>query len=324
MIVVTGGAGFIGSALVHGLNKKGMKQIWVVDQIDHPEKQENLTPLLFDKLISKDDFLNNILENNLPRCDAILHMGACSSTTETNEAFLNKNNFEYTQNLAKFCLERDIRFIYASSAATYGAGENGYSDDESRLKLFQPLNLYGDSKQKFDLWAQAQGVLEKIVGLKYFNVYGPNEYHKQEMQSMVRKGFMQIRDTGKICLFKSYKAEYADGNQERDFLYINDAVAMTLLFLEQQEIGGIFNVGSGKARNWNDLAKALFVAMNKPEKIEYIDMPEEIKDQYQYHTCSETEKIQQAGFSETVMSLEEGITDYVEQYLVPDRHLGAV
>ena len=324
MIVVTGGAGFIGSALVHGLNKKGMKQIWVVDQIDHPKKQENLTPLLFDKLIGKNDFLNNILENNLPRCDAILHMGACSSTTETNEAFLNKNNFEYTRHLARFCLERDIRFIYASSAATYGAGENGYSDDESRLKLFQPLNLYGDSKQKFDLWAQAQGVLEKIVGLKYFNVYGPNEYHKQEMQSMVRKGFMQIRDTGKICLFKSYKAEYADGNQERDFLYINDAVAMTLLFLEKQGIGGIFNVGSGKARNWNDLARALFVAMNKPEKIEYIDMPEEIKDQYQYHTCSETEKIQQAGFSETVMSLEEGITDYVEQYLVPGRHLGTV
>ena len=196
MIVVTGGAGFIGSALVNGLNKKGIKQIWVVDQIDHPEKQKNLTPLLFDKLIGKDDFLNNILENKLPRCDAIFHMGACSSTTETNEVFLNKNNFEYTRNLAKFCLERDIRFIYASSAATYGTGENGYSDDESRLKLFQPLNLYGDSKQKFDLWAQAQGVLEKIVGLKYFNVYGPNEYHKQEMQSMVRKGFIEIRDTG--------------------------------------------------------------------------------------------------------------------------------
>ena len=324
MIVVTGGAGFIGSALIHGLNKKGVNQIWVVDQIDHPEKQENLIPLLFDKLIDKDDFLNNIIDNQLPRCDAILHMGACSSTTETNEAFLNKNNFEYTRHLARFCLERDIRFIYASSAATYGAGENGYSDDESRLKLFQPLNLYGGSKQKFDLWAQAQGVLKKIVGLKYFNVYGPNEYHKQEMQSMVRKGFMQIRDTGKICLFKSYKAEYADGNQERDFLYINDAVAMTLLFLEQQEIGGIFNVGSGKARNWNDLARALFAAMNKREKIEYIDMPTEIKDQYQYHTCSETEKIQQAGFSETVMSLEEGITDYVEQYLVPGRHLGSV
>ena len=324
MIVVTGGAGFIGSALVHGLNKKGVKQIWMVDQIDHPQKQENLNPLLFDKLIDKDDFLNDILENNLPHCDAILHMGACSSTMETNEAFLNKNNFEYTRHLASFCLDRDIRFIYASSAATYGAGENGYSDDESRLKLFQPLNLYGDSKQKFDLWAQAQGVLDKIVGLKYFNVYGPNEYHKQEMQSMVRKGFIQIRDTGKIRLFKSYKAEYEDGNQERDFLYIKDAVAMTLLFLEQQGMGGIFNVGSGKARNWNDLARALFAAMNKQENIEYIDMPEEIKDQYQYHTCSETEKIQKAGFTETVMSLEEGVADYVEQYLVPGRHLGAV
>ena len=322
MIVVTGGAGFIGSALVHGLNKKGINQIWVIDQIDHPKKQKNLNPLLFDKLIGKEDFLNDILEKNLPHCDAIIHMGACSSTTETNESFLNKNNFEYTRHLARFCLERDIRFIYASSAATYGVGKNGYSDDESKLKLLQPLNLYGESKQKFDLWAQSQGMLKKIVGLKYFNVYGPNEYHKQEMQSMVRKGFIQIRDTGKLRLFKSNKAEYADGNQQRDFLYIKDAVAMTLLFLERQGIGGIFNVGSGKARSWNDLAKALFFAMNKREKIEYIDMPVEIKSQYQYHTCSETEKIQKAGFVETVISLEEGVTDYVEKYLIPGRHLG--
>ena len=162
MIVVTGGAGFIGSALIHGLNKKGVNQIWVVDQIDHPKKQENLNPLLFDKLIGKHDFLNDVIEKKIPHCDAILHMGACSSTTETNETFLNKNNFEYTRHVANFCLERDIRFIYASSAATYGAGENGYSDDESKLKLLRPLNLYGDSKQKFDLWAQTQGMLKKL------------------------------------------------------------------------------------------------------------------------------------------------------------------
>jgi len=323
MIVVTGGAGFIGSALIHGLNKKGIKDIWVVDQVDHPEKQKNLNLLAFDRLIAVDDFLKDVLEKRLARCDAILHMGACSSTTETDESFLTKNNFEYTRHLASFCLEKGIRFIYASSAATYGAGENGYSDDESRLKILKPLNLYGDSKQKFDLWAQAQGALKNLVGLKYFNVYGPNEYHKQDMQSMVRKGFLQLRDTGKLRLFKSYKSEYSDGGQERDFLYIKDAVAMTLFFLERQDVGGIFNVGSGKARNWNDLAKAIFVAMNKQLNIEYIDMPSEIRNQYQYHTCSDTEKIRNAGYSQSVMPLEEGIDDYVTQYLIPGKHLGS-
>ncbi len=249
-------------------------------------------------------------------------MGACSSTTETDESFLTKNNFEYTRHLASFCLEKGIRFIYASSAATYGAGENGYSDDESRLEILKPLNLYGDSKQKFDLWAQAQGAFKNLVGLKYFNVYGPNEYHKQNMQSMVRKGFLQLRDTGKLRLFKSYKSEYSDGDQERDFLYIKDAVAMTLFFLERQDVGGIFNVGSGKARNWNDLAKAIFVAMSKKLNIEYIDIPSEIRNQYQYHTCSDTEKIRNAGYSKPSMSLEAGIENYVTQYLIPEKHLG--
>ena len=323
MIVVTGGAGFIGSALIHGLNKKGIKDIWVVDQIDHSEKQENLNLLHFDRLIAIDEFLKDVLEKRIAHCDAILHMGACSSTTETDESFLTKNNFEYTRHLASFCLEKGIRFIYASSAATYGAGENGYSDDECRLKILKPLNLYGDSKQKFDLWAQEQGALKNLVGLKYFNVYGPNEYHKQDMQSMVQKGFLQISDTGKLRLFKSYKSEFSDGGQERDFLYIKDAVDMTLYFLERQDLGGIFNVGSGKARNWNDLAKSIFVAMNKQLNIEYIDMPSEIRNQYQYHTCSDTEKIRNTGYSQTAMSLEEGIDDYVTQYLIPGKHLGS-
>jgi len=323
MIVVTGGAGFIGSALVNGLNQKGINNIWVVDQVDHLEKQNNLNPLIFDQLIGKDNFLKKILEKKLPSCDAMLHMGACSLTTETNEAYLNKNNFEYTRYLASYCLEKNIRFIYASSAATYGSGENGYSDDESRLKLLKPLNLYGDSKQNFDLWAQAKGVLKNLVGLKYFNVYGPNEYHKQDMQSMVRKGFLQVRDEGKLRLFKSYKPECSDGGQERDFLYIKDAVAMTLFFLEKKNTGGIFNVGSGQARNWNDLAKAIFYAMEKKIHIEYIDMPQEIKNQYQYHTCSDTNKIRNLGYIHPVMSLEEGVDDYVKKYLIPGRHLGS-
>ena len=319
MIIVTGGAGFIGSALVHGLNQKGIDDIWLVDDVDHPEKQKNLDNLNYSRWVGKDDFLKEV--SGIKGCSAILHMGACSSTTETNEAYLRENNFEYTQSLAKFCMEKDFRFIYASSAATYGAGENGYSDDESYLENLVPLNLYGASKQWFDLWAKKVDALKTIVGLKYFNVFGPNEYHKGDMQSMVRKGFMQIRDSRKLNLFKSYKPEYGDGGQERDFLYVRDAVAMTLFFLEHKDIGGIFNVGSGKARNWNDLASSVFLAMNQEVNINYIDMPESIRDQYQYHTCAEMEKIRSAGYVESITSLEEGISDYVRNFLIPDKHL---
>ena len=319
MIVVTGGAGFIGSALVHGLNQKGIEDIWLVDDIDHPEKQKNLDTLTYARWVGKDDFLQEIA--GLKECSAILHMGACSSTTETNEAYLRKNNFEYTQSLAEYCLKNEVRFIYASSAATYGAGENGYSDDESLLETLTPLNLYGYSKQWFDLWAKETGALKTIVGLKYFNVFGPNEYHKGDMQSMVRKGFLQARDAGALNLFKSYKPGYEDGGQERDFLYVRDAVAMTLFFLEHKDIGGIFNVGSGKARNWNDLATAVFQSMNKEVNIKYIDMPESIRNQYQYHTCAEMGKIRSAGFVEEITSLEDGVSDYVKNYLIPDKHL---
>jgi len=322
MIVVTGGAGFIGSALVHGLNQKGIEDIWLVDEVDHPEKQLNLNGLTYSRWVDKDKFLREVIRAELPACSAILHMGACSSTTETNEVFLRKNNFEYTQSLAQYCVKKDVRFIYASSAATYGAGENGYSDDESMLEILKPLNLYGDSKQWFDLWAKEVGVLKDIVGLKYFNVFGPNEYHKEDMQSMVRKGYLQVRDVGILNLFKSYKSGYSDGGQERDFLYIRDAVAMTLFFLEHQEIGGIFNVGSGRARNWNDLASTIFQVMNKKTDINYIEMPKFIRDQYQYYTCADMEKIRSVGYMETITSLEEGILDYVKNYLIPDKHLG--
>lgn len=319
MIVVTGGAGFIGSALVHGLNKKGIEDIWVVDDIDHPEKQKNLDALTYTRWVGKDDFLKEVPE--LKACSAILHMGACSSTTETNEAYLRRNNFEYTLSLAEYCLKKDVRFIYASSAATYGAGENGYSDDESLLETLKPLNLYGYSKQWFDLWAKESGAFKTIVGLKYFNVFGPNEYHKGDMQSMVRKGFLQVRDANTLKLFKSYKPEYEDGGQERDFLYVRDAVAMTLFFLEHTDIGGIFNVGSGKARNWNDLAVSVFRSMNKKINIKYIDMPESIRNQYQYHTSADMGKIRSAGYVKEITSLEEGISDYVKNYLIPDNHL---
>ena len=319
MIVVTGGAGFIGSALVHGLNQKGIEDIWLVDDIDHPKKQKNIDILTYTRCVGIDDFLKEV--TGLKGCSAILHMGACSSTTETDEIYLRKNNFEYTQSLAKYCLKKDVRFIYASSAATYGAGENGYSDDKSTLENLTPLNLYGYSKQWFDLWAKEAEALETIVGLKYFNVFGPNEYHKGNMQSMVRKGFLQARDADSLNLFKSYKPGYEDGGQERDFLYVRDAVAMTLFFIERKDIGGIFNVGSGKARNWNDLASAVFQALNKKLNIKYIEMPESIRNQYQYHTCAEMGKIRSAGYTKSITSLEEGVSDYIKNYLISDKHL---
>ena len=322
MVVVTGGAGFIGSAIIQALNARGATDLIVVDETDHPEKKKNLTSLKYSELQQKDAFLNSVLNRSVPKVEAIIHMGACSSTTETDEAFLTRNNYDYTRHLAEYALEGGIRFIYASSAATYGNGENGYSDDESKLEMLKPLNLYGESKQKFDRWAKEQNVLDRMVGLKYFNVFGPNEYHKEDMQSMVRKGFMQIRDTGKIQLFKSYQAEYTDGGQERDFLYVKDAVEMTLFFLDHPDLNGIFNIGAGVARNWIDLATAVFKAMGKEPQIEFIDMPGSIRAQYQYHTCAGIEKIRSTGYTCPITSLEDAITDYIQNYLLLDKRLG--
>lgn len=322
MIVVTGGAGFIGSALVYELNRRGVTGIRVVDSVDHPEKENNLSHLTYQEFSDKDKFIWEVSTRAVKGVKTIFHMGACSSTTETNETYLHENNFEYTRDLATFALENEIRFIYASSAATYGDGMQGYADDESALQTLKPLNLYGESKQRFDLWARKQGILNRIVGLKYFNVFGPNEYHKGDMQSLVRKGFQQIQDTGKIRLFKSYKPEYGDGEQVRDFIYIRDAVAMTMFFFDHGGIGGIFNVGTGVARNWNDLANALFAAMGREPEIEYIDMPDSIRSQYQYHTCAKMSKIREAGYDHPIMKLEDGIKDYLRNYLIPGKHLG--
>ena len=322
MIVVTGGAGFIGSALVRELNLRGYSNIFIVDQKNHPEKEKNLDGLNFIKLFDKQTFLNSVMNRNLPPIKTLIHMGACSSTTETNADYLQKNNFRYTMELALYAVEQNVRFIYASSAATYGDGSQGYDDDESILESLSPLNLYGESKQCFDLWAKKQNLLDRIVGLKYFNVYGPNEYHKGEMQSLVRKGFLQIQETGKLKLFKSYKPEYGDGEQVRDFVYIRDAVAMTLFFMEHTSIGGLFNIGAGAARTWNDLANALFSAMGRESNIEYVDMPKLIRDQYQYHTCAQMTKLHGTGYNETSTFLEEGVRDYVQNYLNLKKRLG--
>ena len=321
MIIVTGGAGCIGSAIIWALNKRGMADIILVDEVGHPEKAKNITSLNYYRLENKDFFLSRIMNSDIPwSIDAIIHMGGCSSTIERDESFLTKNNFDYTKLLATYALNKNIRFIYASSAATYGNGEKGFSD-EVDFSTLNPLNLYGQSKQRFDTWAQEQGALDRIVGLKYFNVFGPGEYHKKEMQSMVRRGYLQVLDSGKIRLFKSYNPNYGDGEQERDFLYVKDAVEMTLFFLDNSAISGIFNAGTGVARTWNDLSKAVFKAMNREVSVEYIDMPASIRDQFQYKTCAKIDKIRNVGYSKPITSLEEATTDYIQNYLFSNKRL---
>jgi len=323
MIVVTGGAGFIGSAIVWKLNKLGHDKIIIVDELGKYEKWKNLNGLKFSDFYNKDDFMGLVLQRGLPfKVTAILHLGACSSTTEKDADFLIDNNYHYSQELAKYCLENGVRFIYASSAATYGDGSSGYNDDENSLNGLRPLNMYGYSKYLFDSWIKRNSLLDKVVGLKYFNVYGPNEYHKGEMRSVVHKAFEQVRDFGKVKLFKSYKSEYKDGEQKRDFIYVKDAVDMTLYFLDHQDKNGIFNIGTGHAQTWIELVKALFDAVGKPVNIEFIDMQEYIREKYQYFTETNLKKLRNAGYDKTILNVREGVTDYVKNYLLKDIYLG--
>jgi ADP-L-glycero-D-manno-heptose 6-epimerase len=323
MIAVTGGAGFIGSAIVWKLNEQGHDNIIIVDELGIEDKWKNLVGLKFQEFIHKDDFISRVVDDtfNFP-LEAIIHMGANSSTTEKDADHLFSNNYLYTQELAKFCLTKNIRFIYASSAATYGDGALGFEDNETKLEELRPLNMYGYSKQLFDLWAKKNDVLNKIVGIKYFNVYGPNEYHKADMRSVVHKAYEQIRDTGKVKLFKSLHPDYKDGEQMRDFIYVKDAVDMTLYFLEHPDKNGIYNVGAGKARTWNALVNALFNAVGKPVKIEYIDLPENLRKKYQYFTEANLSKIKSAGYNKQTTTLEDGVNDYVKNYLLKSLYLG--
>jgi ADP-L-glycero-D-manno-heptose 6-epimerase len=322
MIIVTGGAGFIGSALIAALNKRQITDILVVDELSTDQKWKNLRNLSFADYVEKDDFLEMVIEDKLDSSiDAVFHLGACSDTTETNASYLIKNNYEYSKLLAQWATADNIRFIYASSAATYGDGSAGFSDDQEKIEILRPLNMYGYSKHLFDLWARRAGPLEKIVGLKYFNVFGPNEYHKADMRSFCIKAFEQITSTGKVRLFKSYKPEYADGEQLRDFIYVKDAVDMTLFFYDKPQLSGLFNIGTGKARTWNDLVKAVFAAMGKEPNIEYIEIPESIRNQYQYFTEADITKLQKAGYKKEITPLEDAIKDYVQSYLQTDEYL---
>lgn len=313
--VVTGGAGFIGSNIIKALNHRGITNIIVVDKFkDHPEHQ-TLNGLEFESCVDLNDFRRDILANKIEPVKAFIHMGACSSTTETNEEYLKDNNFAYTRDMCKWCVAHGTRFVYASSAATYGDGSLGYSDDDKVTPTLKPLNLYGESKQMFDVWALENGMLDRIAGIKFFNVYGPREEHKGDMRSLVNKAYTQVLNTSEMCLFKSYRPEYEDGKQERDFVYVRDAVNVSLYFADHPEISGIFNCGTGTARTWIDLANAVFAAMGKESNIKFVDMPESIKDKYQYHTMAEVSKLNTTGYTQPFTSIEDGVREYVQSHL---------
>jgi len=320
-VLVTGGAGFIGSALVWALNRQGCERIIVCDRLGTDEKWRNLTPLRFTDYVEADDLLPRLQQGTLGQFNLVLHLGACSSTTERDASFLIRNNYEFTRDLAAWSLANKTRFVYASSAATYGDGSAGMEDDETKLDSLRPLNMYGYSKHLFDLHARRAGFLNRIVGLKYFNVFGPNEDHKGDMRSVVHKSFGQVRDTGVIRLFKSHRPDYHDGEQKRDFLYVKDAAAMTLHLAANEKAGGLFNIGSGGARAWLDLARAVFAALKREPKIEFIEMPEGIRDKYQYFTQANLGRLRAAGYTAPVTSLEEAVNNYVGNYLTPDKRL---
>jgi len=318
-IIVTGGAGFIGSAVVWRLNELGHDDILIVDRLDETDKWKNLAPLKFADYLDADDFLDDLGE--FKDTEAILHLGACSATTERDSDYLMRNNFQYTKDLAEFSVSNDIRFVYASSAATYGDGSAGMEDGTEKLETLRPLNMYGYSKHIFDKYAARNGMFDRIVGLKYFNVFGPNENHKGDMRSLVNKAFDEINATGMIGLFRSYHPDYKDGEFARDFVYVKDAVDMTLHFLENS-VGGLFNVGSGQAATWNSLAHAAFGALDRKPNIQYIDMPEQLRGKYQYHTQADLTRIRNAGFIKPITPLAGAVADYIQNYLVPDKHLG--
>lgn len=314
-IIITGAAGFIGRNVVAALNARGRTDLLLVDRLRAGEKWRNLAGLRFADLVAPERFLDEAEAGRVPAPEAVIHLGACSATTERDADFLLENNYRYSRRLCTWARRTEARFVYASSAATYGDGSEGYADDPERLERLRPLNMYGYSKHLFDLWAQQEGLLERIVGLKYFNVFGPWEDHKGEMRSLVHKAHGQIRERGWIELFRSGRPEYADGEQRRDFIHVRDAVDVTLHFALRPAPGGLFNCGTGRARTWLDLARALFAAMGRPADIRFIPLPAALRGRYQYFTEADTTRLRAAGYDRPFTPLEEGVADYVRSHL---------
>jgi len=322
LILVTGAAGFIGSALVWELNRRGFERIIVTDVMGTDEKWRNLVPLRFEDYLDASELFGRIESNTLQDVRWIFHLGACSATTEKNASYLMENNFHYTRRLAEWALQGGRRMVYASSAATYGDGSAGMEDGHEHLERYRPLNMYGYSKHLFDLHAKRHGWLDRLVGLKYFNIFGPNEDHKGDMRSVVHKAYAQIQKTGSVQLFKSHHPDFRDGEQQRDFLYVKDAVNATIHLATEPQAAGIFNIGSGIASTWIDLVSPIFHALDLPVSIQFIDMPEALRGKYQYRTLADTSRLKSCGWAGPEFTLDAAVRDYVSHHLVSDRRLG--
>jgi ADP-L-glycero-D-manno-heptose 6-epimerase len=319
-IIVTGAAGFLGRNTVAELNRRGEQELVLVDELGKSEpgewaKWSNLVGLHYEDLVSPEEFLGLLEDGAFGEARALIHLGASSATTERDADFLVRNNYQYTRVLANWSQQNDVRFVYASSAATYGDGERGYDDDDAVTRLLKPTNMYGYSKHMFDLWALKNDLIDRMVGLKYFNVFGPYEEHKGAMRSMVSKSVKQIREEGIVRLFKSDRPEYKDGEQKRNFTYVKDAVDVTLHFaLEDTETGGLFNCSTGEARTCLDVARATFAALDLEPKIEFVPMPEEMQGEYQYVIEAKTQKLRAAGYKKPFTKLEVAIDEYVRGF----------
>lgn len=316
LIVITGGAGFIGSCLVRYLNNKGLNNIIIADNLGKTEKWKNLLGKSFIDIVEKENFFQ-WLEGRESSIEAFIHLGACTDTLEKDASYLLENNYQFSVRLAEYAIKNEHRFIYASSAATYGNGTLGFSDNHDLLPSFSPMNMYGYSKHLFDLWLLNQGLLDKVTGLKFFNVFGPNEYHKGRMASVITHFLPLAQKEGCIRLFKSNQPEqFADGEQKRDFIYVKDVVKMIAAFLENDSTG-IYNIGTGTATSWNQIAEAVFKAINKPTKIEYIAMPEDLNKQYQNYTVADIKKIKSCLKDNSYCtSIEDAVIEYIQHYLL--------
>lgn len=320
MIIVTGAAGFIGSNLVRKLNDKGYQDLILVDDFSRTDKNKNLEGKAYKEQIDREDFLDWLSEN-ANNVDFIFHLGARTDTTEFNKAIFDHLNLNYSREIWKICAQHNIPLIYASSGATYGGGELGYKDDHDLPFKLKPLNPYGESKNDFDRWVlQQENQPCYWAGVKFFNVYGPNEYHKGRMASVIFHAYNQIKETGKMKLFRSHRDDYKDGEQLRDFIYVKDVIDVLYFFMQEQPENGLFNIGQGKARTFNDLVQNTFKSMNLDGNIEYIDTPEDIRDKYQYFTEANIEKLRSTGYKKQFHTLEEGIEDYVKNYLIPGNY----